>query len=256
MLCVRSSPVVRPMPANQLRQLAALDTHDLPADWQVVLQQPALCTQLDRIRDALAKRLGEGAVIFPQDPWYALRLTPLKDVRVVILGQDPYHGPNQAHGLAFSVDKHCPTPPSLRNIFKEIARSLPNDDLTPPRSNDLSDWARQGVLLLNTTLTVEQGAAASHARLGWQIITDQLIAAVAAMSGPKVFMLWGKHAQEKRVLIEQTRQQHPDTPYLVIEANHPSPLSANRPPQPFIGCDHFLTCQQWLHQHAESTINW
>lgn len=176
----------------------------------------------------VAQRLAAGAVIYPDQPLRALELTPLAGVRVVIVGQDPYHGPDQAHGLAFSVQAGQRVPPSLRNIFSEIERSLPPQpapgvQARAPRSGALEPWARQGVLLLNTCLTVESGAPGSHAKQGWEALTDEIIKAVACSETPTVFMLWGAHAQAKQALVSSGR-------HLVLAANHPSPLSARRPP--------------------------
>jgi uracil-DNA glycosylase len=198
------------------------------------------------LRQRLAQRLSAGAVVYPPHPFQALCLTDLPDVRVVILGQDPYHGPGQAHGLAFSVPPGQRLPPSLRNIFKELARS---EGGAVPTSGCLEAWAKQGVLLLNTVLTVEQGHAASHARFGWEWLTDALIHACSADQRPKVFMLWGAHAQAKAGLIDASR-------HLVLQANHPSPLSALRPPVPFIGCGHFAQANAWLASKNEKTIAW
>jgi uracil-DNA glycosylase len=177
-------------------------------------------------------RRAAGAVIYPADPLRALRMTPLPEVRVVILGQDPYHGPGQAEGMAFSVPAGVKPPPSLRNIFKELQRDL---GLPPPSHGHLGGWARQGVLLLNTTLTVEDGQPASHARRGWEALTDGLIRAVAELPRPVVFMLWGAHAQGKAGGIELAAPGR----HVLLQANHPSPLSALRPPVPFLGCGHF-----------------
>ena len=203
---------------------------------------------------ALSARIGQalagGAVVYPPEPFRALALTALADVRVVILGQDPYHGPGQAEGLAFSVAPGVKLPPSLRNIFKELQRSL----AAPlPADGSLVRWARQGVLLLNTSLTVEDGQAASHARWGWEVLTDRLIALVASRHQPTVFMLWGAHAQAKRPLIEAAA---PDGRHQVLQANHPSPLSALRPPVPFLGCDHFAQANAWLLAQGQKTITW
>lgn len=183
------------------------------------------------------QRLAAGAVIYPPTPFNALELTPLHEVRAVILGQDPYHGPGQAHGLAFSVPEGVKIPPSLRNIFKELGAS--------PRSGSLVEWARRGVLLLNTSLTVEQGQAGSHARKGWEALTDALLAKVAATADPCVYLLWGAHAQAKAPLIEQTAAKH-GREALILQSNHPSPLSASRPPVPFLGCGHFTQARDWL----------
>jgi uracil-DNA glycosylase len=194
----------------------------------------------------LAARLAAGAVVYPSSPFHALCLTDLPDVRVVILGQDPYHGAGQAHGLAFSVSLGQRIPPSLRNIFKELTRT---EGGPVPVSGSLEAWARQGVLLLNTVLTVEHGQAASHARLGWESLTDLMIEACNVDPRPKVFMLWGGHAQAKARLIDASR-------HLVLQANHPSPLSALRPPVPFIGCGHFVRANAWLASKNEKTIAW
>lgn len=198
----------------------------------------------------LQAALAAGAVVYPPEPFRALALTPLQAVRVVILGQDPYHGPGQAEGLAFSVAPGVKPPPSLRNIFKELQRSL---GLPMPAEGSLVRWAKQGVLLLNTCLTVEDGQAASHARWGWELLTDQLVAAVAARSESVVFMLWGAHAQAKRGLIERAA---PDGRHLILQANHPSPLSALRPPCPFMGCDHFLHANAWWRMRGQNPVEW
>ncbi len=194
----------------------------------------------------LQGRLAEHATIFPPQPLRALELTPPGDVRVVILGQDPYHGLGQAEGLAFSVAPGVPLPPSLRNIFKELQRDLG----TPPPpfpspGGSLVSWAKDGVLLLNTCLTVEEGQPASHAGKGWEVLTDAIIRTVSEGEHPALFMLWGAHAQSKRALIDMTRHK-------VLVANHPSPLSALRPPLPFIGCGHFSLAKQWRELHKKS----
>lgn len=194
----------------------------------------------------LSQRLLENAVIFPPQPLRALALTPPDRVRVVILGQDPYHGRGQAEGLAFSVTPGTPLPPSLRNIFKEIQRDLG----TPPPAfpvpgGSLVKWAEDGVLLLNTCLTVEEGQPASHAKRGWEQLTDAVIRHVSEHQQNVVFMLWGAHAQGKRELIDANRHK-------VLLANHPSPLSALRPPLPFIGCGHFSVARAWRQAHHTS----
>lgn len=203
----------------------------------------------------LTERLAHGAVIYPARPFRALETVEPKSVKVVILGQDPYHGPGQAQGLAFSVPDGFKRPPSLRNILLEVEREFPTDQATlvlksDLLQNDLSRWAAQGVLLLNTCLTVEDGQPASHARLGWETVTDALITDVARDPAPKVFMLWGAHAQAKRALIAD----HDN--HLILMANHPSPLSARRPPTPFVGCDHFRLANDWLAQHNLQVIDW
>lgn len=198
----------------------------------------------------LSGALLAGKAIYPPDPFRALRLTPLQEVRVVILGQDPYHGPGQADGLAFSVAPSVRLPPSLRNIFKELQRSL---GIAVPVNGSLVHWARQGVLLLNTCLTVEDGQPASHARWGWETLTDALITAVAQHEHPVVFMLWGAHAQTKKPLIDASMGPRR---HLVLQANHPSPLSALRPPRPFWGCGHFEQAAQFWTLHQEKEVQW
>lgn len=212
----------------------------LPNDWPIApgwialvddfFASPAgqkLCAFLKTRRDA-------GATIFPPQPLRALELTAPESVRVVILGQDPYHGRGQAEGLAFSVAPGTPIPPSLRNIFKELQRDLGTPPPPFPQpGGSLVKWAQNGVLLLNTCLTVEEAQPASHAGKGWELLTDALIRHIAQGPKPVVFMLWGAHAQSKRHLIPE------NCGHLVLCANHPSPLSALRPPAPFIGCGHF-----------------
>lgn len=194
----------------------------------------------------LAQRLVDGAVVFPPQPLRALVLTPPEQVRVVILGQDPYHGRGQGEGLAFSVAPGVALPPSLRNIFKELQRDLG----TPPPQfpapgGSLVHWATHGVLLLNTCLTVEEGQPASHAGRGWEVLTDAVISQVSGGEHPVLFMLWGAHAQSKRALIDAGRHK-------VLVANHPSPLSALRPPLPFIGCGHFSQARAWREAHRRA----
>lgn len=197
----------------------------------------------------LIRRVESAGEVYPPEVFAALHPTGLPDVRVVILGQDPYHGPGQAHGLAFSVPKGVAIPPSLRNIRKELVRDL---GLPLPEHGCLQAWAEHGVLLLNTVLTVSSGQAASHAGWGWETLTDQLIAAVAARPQPVVFMLWGAHAQKKRPLIEAAAG---GVNHLVLQANHPSPLSATRGPEPFIGCGHFSQAQSFWRSHGQD-LDW
>lgn len=218
----------------------------LAVGWTPVMREFLASARGQSLSAVLQQRLAQGALIYPPQPFRALLETPLDEVRVVILGQDPYHGPGQAEGLAFSVPAGVRFPPSLRNIFQELVREFGGQ---PPTSGSLLPWARQGVLLLNTSLTVEQGVPASHAKLGWDVLTDALIRACSEHLRPKVFLLWGAHAQGKLPLIDSSR-------HLVLTANHPSPLSARRPPQPFIGCGHFGRANAWLQQKNEKPIDW
>jgi uracil-DNA glycosylase len=199
-----------------------------------------LCAFVDAERAA-------GKTVYPADVFRALRLTGPDDVKVVILGQDPYHGEDrgtpQAHGLAFSVPPAVRPPPSLRNIFKEIAA---NFGYEAPRHGCLDTWARQGVLLLNTVLTVERDSAASHAKRGWEKCTDTLIHELAMRHEGLVFMLWGAHAQAKRELLGGRS-------HYVLEAPHPSPLSAHRG---FLGCRHFVLANEYLEQRGRQPIDW
>jgi uracil-DNA glycosylase len=222
-----------------------------PSDWPVAPSWQATVDSFfasatgAQLLAYLQQRLDAGAVIFPPQPLRALELTALEDVRVVILGQDPYHGRGQAEGLAFSVAPGVRLPPSLQNIFKEMQRDLgvPFPPFPQP-GGSLVKWAQNGVLLLNTCLTVEEGQAASHSKQGWEVLTDAIIRQVADQGRPTVFMLWGSHAQSKRVLIPADRG------HLVLMSNHPSPLSALRPPVPFIGNGHFGQAKAFRAQHG------
>lgn len=197
-------------------------------------------------------RMAAGQVIYPPRPLVALESCPPQEVRVVILGQDPYHGPGQAHGYAFSVPPGVPPPPSLRNIRAELARdgSCGGAALAGGQG-DLRAWSRQGVLLWNSVLTVEQDCPGSHAGHGWEAITDAVIDAVAASTDAKVFLLWGAQAQRK-----QERIAAAGGPQLVLCANHPSPLAARRPPVPFLGCGHFSRTNAFLVAHGLPPIDW
>jgi uracil-DNA glycosylase len=219
---------------------------DLSVEWQRVLKTELRC--LERLDTFLSQQVRSGVTIFPKYPFRALEMVSPTDISVVIIGQDPYHGPGQAQGLAFSVPDTIRCPPSLRNIFAELRRSMPNTLRSP--SHSLQHWAQQGVLLLNTVLTVEQGKPASHARSGWETITDTLIRYAGTLPQPKVFMLWGNHAQAKIHCLPNS----PNT--LILKANHPSPLSARRPPIPFLGCNHFVFANQWLKQQGRQPISW
>ncbi|HAU57692.1 MAG TPA: uracil-DNA glycosylase [Comamonadaceae bacterium] len=227
-------------------QLQSADPADWPVapGWQPLVQDFFASAAGRKLLGFLQARLDAGATIFPPRPLRALELTPPEAVRVVILGQDPYHGRGQAEGLAFSVAPGVPLPPSLRNIFKELQRDLG----TPPSAfpqpgGSLVRWATSGVLLLNTTLTVEEGQPASHVGKGWELLTDAVIRHVAEGPRPVVFLLWGAHAQSKRAVIPADRG------HLVLTANHPSPLSALRPPVPFIGCGHFGQARAFRQAH-------
>lgn len=239
-----------PSPASQL--LSAT-----PADWPVAPLWQSLVADFfasptgQKLCAFLQARLDAGATIFPPQPLRALELTPPQAVRVVILGQDPYHGRGQGEGLAFSVAPGVALPPSLRNIFKELQRDLGTPAPSfPYPGGSLVKWAEKGVLLLNTCLSVEEGQAASHAGKGWELLTDAIIGHVAHGPRPVVFMLWGAHAQSKRAIIPTDRG------HLVLCANHPSPLSALRPPLPFIGCGHFGQARAFrLAQQQKDSAN-
>ena len=226
------------------------DTDRLSPAWATVVADFLSSAAGRQLSGKLESRMEQGAVIYPARPFLALELTSLEAVKVVILGQDPYHGPGQAEGLAFSVHPGLRKPPSLRNIFKELERST---GLATPQSGSLQRWAQQGVLLLNTSLTVEDGQPGSHARWGWETLTDRLVHVVASRAVPTVFMLWGAHAQAKQGLIESAA---PAGTHLILKANHPSPLSALRPPLPFIGCGHFVRANDFLQQAGLEAIQW
>lgn len=188
----------------------------------------------------------QGNIIYPprNEIFSAFQLTEFEQVKVVILGQDPYHGPNQAHGLAFSVKPGIAVPPSLVNMYKELAADI--EGFKIPNHGYLVPWAQQGVLLLNTVLTVEQGKAHSHANFGWETFTDRVIAALNGQRDNVVFLLWGSHAQKKGQYIDRGR-------HLVLSAPHPSPLSAHRG---FFGCRHFSKTNDYLRRHNIAEINW
>lgn len=243
----------------QVPRLTQWSPADWPtqSDWQPALDAFWRSAQGMSLASFVQSRLDAGAVVYPKHPLWALQLTPLSQVRVVILGQDPYHGPHQAQGLSFSVAPGVKIPPSLRNIFKELQRDLGQ---STPSHGSLEAWAKRGVLLLNTSLTVEDGLPASHAKRGWEQLTDALLAEVARTVPACVYMLWGGHAQAKAELIARETTAQAATfvglrdgssgprEALVLKANHPSPLSALRPPQPFIGCGHFSQAKAWLAQ--------
>ena len=208
---------------------------------------PFFCDGHDRPLLDRVVGLRQSQSVFPaQDEIFrALQLTSFDRVKVVLIGQDPYHGAGQAHGLAFSVPDGVKTPPSLRNIFKEICADI-YEGADRAMLTDLSRWANQGVLLLNATLTVAEGKAGSHQHLGWQTLTDQIVATLSAERQQLVFLLWGAHAQKKGILVDRDR-------HLVLETVHPSPLSAYRG---FFGCRHFSRTNAYLKQYANDPIIW
>lgn len=220
----------------------------LPDSWRSLLEPVLATPEARRLGGLLRAREAEGVSIFPPtgQRLTALALLAPQDVKVVILGQDPYHGAGQAHGLAFSVQHGVRIPPSLVNIYKEL-----ESDLGIPRATHghLSHWAQQGVLLLNNALTVEEGRAGSHQNMGWEAITDAIIAAVAQGPNPCVFILWGSHAQKKAARIEGLR----DPRHLVIKAPHPSPLSAHNG---FFGSRPFSQTNEFLARHGRAPIDW
>jgi uracil-DNA glycosylase len=200
---------------------------------------------MQALTEFLAAEERAGKVLFPNSAHYfnALNSTPLDQVRVVILGQDPYHGPGQAHGLCFSVRPDVPPPPSLVNMFKEIQSDL---GIVPPDHGCLQPWAEQGVLLLNSVLTVVQGQAGAHQGKGWETFTDRVIEAVNREREGVVFLLWGRYAKKKGQRIDRNR-------HLVLEGPHPSPLSAYRG---FFGCKHFSRANEWLREQGRGPVSW
>jgi uracil-DNA glycosylase len=223
----------------------------LKPQWQKIIFKEQQQAYYQNLSHNIAQQRADGEVIFPaeSDVFSAFSTVDLADVKVVILGQDPYHGvggnnESQAHGLAFSVRKGIKVPPSLVNIYKELSQDIV--DFITPSHGYLTDWAQQGVLLLNTVLTVKQGQAHSHAKLGWEIFTDNIIAQLNEHNNGCVFMLWGNHAQKKGKNINQ--QKH-----LVLNGPHPSPLSAYRG---FFGCEHFSLANQWLSYGGLVPVDW
>ena len=221
----------------------------IPPSWRAALEpilaSPACC----RLGGFLAGEEAAGKPIYPPRGvrLAALERTPLDKVKVVILGQDPYHGEGQAHGLAFSVPEGVAIPPSLRNVYRELESDL---GLAPAAHGNLARWADQGVLLLNNALTVEAGRAGSHQDCGWEEITDAAVAAVAARESPSVFMLWGSHAQKKAARVPGLG---PGSRHLVLACPHPSPLSARNG---FFGCKHFSRANAFLEAHGRGAIDW
>lgn len=228
------------------QEQAKLNHVRLDPSWKVALTEFLLSQKMDNLRDFLLKEKTENKVIYPPNAliFNALNTTPLDQVKVVILGQDPYHGENQAHGLSFSVQRGIALPPSLRNIFHE----LHNDLGVPIASNgDLTQWAEQGVLLLNSVLTVVAGQPTSHQKQGWEEFTDHVIDVLNQQREHIVFILWGAYAQRKGKRIDTDR-------HLVLKAAHPSPLAANR--GGFFGCKVFSKTNHYLKQNGIEPINW
>lgn len=217
---------------------------------QATAWQPYLLAEFEQpymlqLKQFLQQRKAQQTVIYPhsKDWFHALEVTPPEQTRVVILGQDPYHQPGQAHGLCFSVKPGVRVPPSLKNIYKELNSDLGIDEVS---HGFLESWAKQGVLLLNAVLTVEHGRANAHQGKGWEQFTDRVISVVNESQQNVVFMLWGSYAQRKGSMIDQSR-------HLVLKAPHPSPLSAHRG---FLGCRHFSQANQYLSAHGRGEIDW
>ncbi|MBL0924384.1 MAG: uracil-DNA glycosylase [Sphingomonadaceae bacterium] len=217
----------------------------LHESWKAPLLPEFESGYMAELKNFLMAEKAAGKTIYPKgSEWFrALDLTPLDKVRVVILGQDPYHGPDQAHGLCFSVKPGVRPPPSLLNIYKELESDL---GLPRPRHGFLEHWSKQGVLLLNSVLTVEMAKAASHSHKGWERFTDAVIRLINAKPDPVVFMLWGSYAQKKGAFVDGTR-------HLVLKADHPSPLSAHNG---FLGCRHFSKCNAFLRSKGMQPIDW
>lgn len=227
------------------RSDAMTDNIKLHDSWKAHLAADLASPRMQALRSFLLAEKAAGKRIFPKgSEWFrALDLTPLDEVRVVILGQDPYHGEGQAHGLCFSVQPGVRPPPSLVNIYKELESDL---GIPRPRHGFLESWAKQGVLLLNSVLTVEMGQAAAHQGKGWEQFTDEIIRTVNAKAEPVVFMLWGSYAQKKAAFVDGSR-------HLVLKAAHPSPLSAHNG---FLGCRHFSKANAFLAANGQRPIDW
>lgn len=227
-------------------QLTALNKVKLPDDWKFALADILLSPVMNNLRAFLQNEYAQGKTIYPPKPliFNALNTTPLSAVKVVILGQDPYHGAGQAMGLSFSVPKIIPKPPSLANILKELATDL---GIPVSAHGDLTHWANQGVLLLNATLTVGNGQAGSHQGKGWEEFTDAVIDVINRQTDRTVFILWGSYAKKKGRFIDTSR-------HLILTANHPSPLSANR--GGFFGSRPFSQTNDYLVRHGKGAIDW
>jgi uracil-DNA glycosylase len=224
------------------------NTEAIPESWRAALEPALASPQARRLGGFLKDEEAKGKQVYPPrgSRLAALELTPLDAVKAVILGQDPYHGPGQAHGLCFSVQGGVRVPPSLGNIYKELQADL---GLPIPAHGNLTSWARQGVLLLNASLTVEDGKPGSHAGLGWEALTDAVVAAVAAKPEPCVFLLWGSHARKKAANVPGLISSH----HLVLTAPHPSPLSAY---SGFLGCRHFSQANAFLEAQGRGAVDW
>ncbi|MEO7248213.1 MAG: uracil-DNA glycosylase [Novosphingobium sp.] len=221
----------------------------VPESWKPALGPVLATPEARRLGGFLQTEEAAGKRIYPPRSLRlaALQLTPLDQVKVVILGQDPYHGPGQAHGLSFSVPKGVRVPPSLANIYKELESDL---GIARAGHGNLENWARAGVLLLNTSLTVEDGKPGSHSKIGWEAVTDAAVAAVAAKAEPCVFMLWGSHARSKAARVPGLGA---DSHHLILTAPHPSPLSAH---SGFLGCNHFSKANAFLEARGRGAIDW
>ncbi|MFZ0022656.1 uracil-DNA glycosylase [Acinetobacter sp.] len=228
------------------QQLAKLNKVQLDESWKYGLSEFLLSPKMDELKAFLLEEKKADKIIYPPNHliFNALNTTPLDRVKVVILGQDPYHGPNQAHGLSFSVQKGVALPPSLRNIFHELHADV---GVERPKHGDLTHWAEQGVLLLNAVLTVEAGQPTSHQKRGWEEFTDHVIDVLNEQREHIVFILWGAYAQRKGQRINQDK-------HLVLKAAHPSPLAANR--GGFFGCKVFSKSNNYLKQHGIEPIDW
>ncbi len=225
-----------------------VDDDPVPESWRSAFADSGGDAALRMAEAFVSAEESAGKTVYPPrgHRLTALRLTAPDAVRVVILGQDPYHGVGQAHGLAFSVPRDVRVPPSLANVYKELAADL---NIARPPHGHLAAWARQGVLLLNTTLTVEAGRAGSHRGAGWEAVTDTIVDAVAASPAPSVFMLWGNHARSKAARIAERGSGR----HLILTAAHPSPLSARAG---FFGCRHFSRANAFLAEHGRGAIDW
>ncbi len=221
----------------------------LEPSWKAVLGAEFDKPYMIKLREFLLREKQARKVIYPrgENIFAALDLTPVQDVKVVIIGQDPYHGPGQAHGLCFSVQPGIPQPPSLVNIFQEINQELGRPEARLDDTNGcLEPWARQGVLLLNAVLTVERGRAGSHQGMGWETFTDKVVDVLNRERDGLVFLLWGSYAQKKGAIVDAQR-------HCVLKAPHPSPLSAHRG---FFGCGHFARANEYLQQRGAAGIDW